>query len=707
MTKGLNKRFWAEAVETAAYLHNRLETRAIPGAVPEAIWTGKPVDVSHLRVFGSEAYALIPKEKRNNKFDPKSQRYVMVGYCKDTKGYRLVCPSNPRKIVKAKHVRFIEEEEPVTPPQGQDQDTTTLDSTDLEEPTEEVDPDAYLADFDWLQNDVPDPDAQVNPATVDNVTSFGSRYPTRERRKVRDPDFVYLCHAYFAAGNEPLTVEEAVEGQESDEWQKAMIEELESLKENSAWVLVDRPANRNVVQSKWVFKVKCASDGTPQRYKARLVARGFSQQPGIDFHETFAPVARHSTLRLLFAIAAERDLSHFHWDIQTAFLYGDLKETIYMEPPKGMSTGNKVCLLKKSLYGLKQSPRSWNQKIDNFLKSCNFKNSRYDPCLYINSSNGKQTYILLFVDDLFVFSNDRQETTRVYERLERKFKVRNLGEIQDCLGVRVKRENGVISLDQEGYIDQLLERYDLSKCNPAMTPLNPKEKLQPAEEKSNFPYQRLIGSLMYLSVFTRPDIAFAVSYLSQFNNSHSTSHWVQAKRVLRYLKGTKKLCLSYRKGQRVLLGYTDADWGGDHTDRRSFTGYLFTLGQSAVSWEARKQRTVALSSTEAEYMALCESAREALFLRGIYNELQPQDKRPSLTIYNDSQSAQSLCHNPVYHKRSKHIDIKYHFVRDCVNRGTISIKYLSTHDMPADALTKSIGSTKLDKCKTIMGLLNP
>ncbi|KAJ1530149.1 hypothetical protein ONE63_005080 [Megalurothrips usitatus] len=595
---GLDQRYWAEAVSTSVYLRNRLETAPLPGTTPEEAWSGKPVDVSHLRIFGCDAYAHIPKEKRG-KLDPKAERYIFLGYCEKSKAYRLGSVSNPTKTIKARDVRFIEDTE-----EGQD---VLQDYVSDQTPDEQKNPAA--------PEEIVTPNIQPKATTnisknSDSQMQLAPRYPSRQRKEVRDPDFIYFTDlAYFSAGNEPSTVEEALASEDSPQWERAMSEELAALRENETWDIVARPVGSNVVQCKWVFKIKCGSDGSAQRYKARLVARGFSQRQGIDYNETFAPVARHTTLRLLFATAAD-------------------------------------------------NPR---------------------------------------------------EILTLKEKLQESFKIRDLGPIQDCLGVKVcQSDAGTILLNQEGYIDKLLLRYGLSDCKPACTPLQENQHLMPTEVCPNYPYQELIGGLMYLSILTRPDITYAVSYLSQFHHGYSEAHWTAAKRVLRYLKGTKNFSLIFRKGQPEPVGFADADWGGDHVDRKSFTGFVFTVSHAAVSWEARKQRAVALSSTEAEYIALCEASKEALYLRGLICELElHQQENFSITIHNDSQSAQSLCHNPVFHKRSKHIDIRFHFVRECVDSNLVTLKYLPTSAMPADALTKALGTFKLHRCIQKVGLLKP
>ena len=381
------------------------------------------------------------------------------------------------------------------------------------------------------------------------------------------------------------------------------------------------------MKCKWVFKKKYDIDNNV-RYRARLVAKGFMQKYGVDYVETFSPVVRHTTLRLLFALSVQLELDITHLDITTAFLNGELEETIYMEKPYGSAKSTddcKVLKLKKAIYGLKQSSRAWYKKVDDCLTSIGYKRSKIESCLYTKNNNNSKTFVTLYVDDFFIFSNDNVETDNLKKTLASQFKVKDLGEIKQCLGmnVNVDKANGVITLSQENYINQLLNKFLMTDCKTADTPMETKLNICKEENcKSTTPYQQLIGSLMYLSVLTRPDITYSVSFLSQFNNCYGNEHWLYAKRVLRYLKKTKKNGLKYSKnGNSQLEGFVDADWGNNVIDRRSYTDLCFTLSGCVISWETKKQRTVALSSTEAEYMAITEGCREAIYLRNLLHEI--------------------------------------------------------------------------------------
>lgn len=505
-----------------------------------------------------------------------------------------------------------------------------------------------------------------------------------------------------------LSLQEVLNGPESLQWKRAMDDELQSFEDNSAWDIVDVPDNGTIVQCKWVFKKKVDSDQNIC-YRARLVAKGYSQRPGIDFDETFSPVLRHSTLRLLFALAVKLNLDVDHLDVKTAFLNGFLDENVFMKIPAGLKCvdkGNKVLKLKRAIYGLKQSSRAWYRRVDDYLQSLNFKKSQLEPCLFTKIKDNMKIVIALYVDDFFVFSNSIQETDKLKRDLSSIFKIKDLGCVRQCLGMRVNidKSNCVITLDQEKYIDELLNKFNIVDCKVVDTPIETKLSVTKSEVCSKtLPYQELIGSIMYLAVLTRPDIVFSVNYLSQFNNCFNEEHWAYAKRVLRYLKKTKKLCLIFTaSGNSELQAYVDADWASNPIDRKSYTGYFFMLSGGAVSWETKKQCTVALSSTEAEYMGISDCCKEAIYLRYLQNEIT--NKLYTITVYNDNQSALKLSANPVFHKRSKHIDVRYHFCREKIADNIVKMEYMPTAEMPADLLTKGLASSKHYKFVKLFGL---
>lgn len=698
----LGKEFWGEATNTAVYLQNRIVAAALNNKTPYELWTGSKPDISHIRVFGSTVMVHVAKEKRK-KWDKKTTKCILIGYPDNIKGYRVFNPET-RNVTTSRDVIIIEKEsksENLIEVQGQNVDSVG----DSQEPDDteqcEIEP-VSSRDESSFMDSFQDNDETYVPSDYEDADSEKESpqcRPNRERKIPERYGLSNLCvdgETYDDAAG--LCLHDALNGPEKEQWELAIKEELQCFKDNDAWELSDAPKDGRVVQCKWVLRKKYDSENKV-RFRARLVAKGFSQVEGVDFTETFSPVVRHTTLRLLFALSVQLNLNTTHLDVTTAFLNGTLEETVYMQIPKGFSEktqNGQVLKLKKAIYGLKQSSRAWYKKVDECLLSIGYIRSKIEPCMYTKMKDQFKTIVALFVDDFFVFSNDTNETKHLKHVLTSHFKIKDLGEIKKCLGVNitVDKSKQTIILSQKDYIDQLLHKFNMSQCKPAQTPMETKLNVSKNEHcVGNFPYQQIIGSLMYLAVLTRPDIAYTVGFLSQFNNCYSKEHCSYVKRLLRYLKCTKDYGLKYSaNGSSILEGFVDADWGGNVIDRRSYTGICFTLSGCVISWETKKQNTVALSSSEAEYMAITEACKEAIYLRNLQYEIT--QKLYTIDIFNDNQSAQKLTENPVFHKRTKHIDIKYHFCRECVANNIVNVRYLPTAEMPADLFTKSLGSTK-------------
>lgn len=702
----LEKRFWAEAVNTAIYVRNRSIASGLNERTPYEVWTGNKPNLSHLKIFGSTVMVHVPKEKRR-KFDKKSKEMILMGYGETVKGYRIFDPE--KNIVITSRDIVVMEETKEKEVLIQIEQEVSLKETDenlkeenLPEIEHEVSLDSVGEVIDTSDNTIDSDDIDFVPENLMPISNDSHlRRSTRQPKAKKYDDYVaYMCTGanqhIIEMDREPVTVQEALSRPDSKKWKEAMENELQSFSENEAWDLVDPPQEASVVGNKWVFKRKVDSVGNVC-YRARLVAKGFTQIEGIDFDETFSPVVRYSTLRLLFALSVKFDLDITHLDICTAFLNGFLDKPVFMSQPEGFvdpKNSSKVCSLKRAVYGLKQSSRAWNIRINDFLLELGYKRSKFEPCVFLKCFNNSMTFIALYVDDFFIFSNNTREVEMLKTKLSTKFKLKDLGQVKQCLGmnVNINKVDGYLTLDQRDYIDQLLAKFNMKDSKTTDTPMENNLSLEKGQSTSNLPFQKLIGSLMFLSVMTRPDISYSVSYLSQFNNSFNETHWNHAKRILKYLQKTKSFCLKYVKNSLDLKGFVDADWGSNIIDRRSFTGFCFKLSGAVISWQSSKQKTVALSSTEAEYMALAEASKEALYLRNLIKEFT--DSLCCIDIFNDSQSAQKLAYNPVFHKRTKHIDVRYHFIRDAVLDNKILLKYLETNSMPADMLTKALGSKK-------------
>jgi hypothetical protein len=396
-------------------------------------------------------------------------------------------------------------------------------------------------------------------------------------------------------------------------------------------------------------------------------------------------------------------------DVKTTFLNGEIEEEVYIEQPEGFVMHNEkshVCRLKKALYGLKQAPRAWYEKMDGFLMSLGFNKSTADPNLYYHIDGNECLILVLYVDDLFLTGSERL-IAECKQALTAKFEMKDLGLMHYFLGLEVWQRKDEIFLSQGKYTMEILKKFKMTDCKSMPTPMvMDLKKMSDTDSGDVDPhlYRQLIGSLMYL-VNTRPDIFYAVNVLSQFMSQPKQTHWIAAKHVLRYLQGTIGYGLRYAANVDLSLeGYADADWAGSAVDRKSTSGCCFTLGSTMVSWCSRKQSSVALSTTEAEYIALSVAVREAVWLHKLLTDLFDHEMDPT-TIHCDNQSCVKLSENPVFHDKSKHIEIKYHYIRDMVQRKTIHVQYLSTHEQIADIFTKPLAKTKFEYFRERLGLM--
>jgi hypothetical protein len=509
--------------------------------------------------------------------------------------------------------------------------------------------------------------------------------------------------------SEPTCFEEAIVRKP---WRDSMVEEYASIIKNDVWEIVPRPQNKSVVNSKWIYKIKHAADGSIDKHKARFVARGFSQKEGVDYEETFAPVARYTSIRTVIAIATQMGWRIHQMDVKIAFLNGSIEEEVYLEQPKGFEVHDRashVCRLKKALYGLKQAPRAWYSRIDNYLQSIGFIKSDVDPNLYLLMKDSNILILVLYVDDLFLTGAETL-IAACKQDLAKEFEMKDLGLMHYFLGLEIWQQEGRAFLGQGKYTIEILKRFGMEDCKPMTTPMITNlKKLSSCESEEVNPtiYRQLIGCLMYLTN-TRPDICFVVNTLSQYMVDPRKVHWIAAKHILRYLKGTIEYGLQYLQGdQAKLSGYTDFDWAGSAIDRKSTSGCCFTLGSGVISWYSRKQKSVALSSAEAEYMAASQASCEAIWLRKALVDLFGTKLDPTI-IYCDNQSCIKLSENPVFHDRSKHIEIRYHFIRDRVQKGVVKLKYISTNEQIADILTKGLPKGKFEYLREKLGIVeNP
>ncbi|KAJ0523146.1 putative RNA-directed DNA polymerase [Helianthus annuus] len=503
------------------------------------------------------------------------------------------------------------------------------------------------------------------------------------------------------------------EASKDPKWVEAMNLEMEALLKNQTWELVELPVGRKPIGCKWVYRIKYKSNGEIERYKARLVAKGYNQREGIDFGETFSPVVKMVTIRCVLSLAVQNGWTLYQLDINNAFLYGSITENVYMTLPEGYYDKNntKVCKLVKSLYGLKQAPRKWNEKLTDVLVKVGFVQSSCDHSLYIMCKSSVLLVLLVYVDDIIVTGNSVAEIERVKALLSDHFKIKDLGVLKYFLGLEVVYDKSGLCLNQRKYCLELLAEFGYLGCKPAGTPIElshivNKKSIEEKEELVNITnYQKLIGKLIYLSL-TRPDISYAVQYLSQFMHKPLSVHLKIALRLLRYLKLSPGKGLLFKRSDNFDLScFADSDWAKCIDTRRSVTGFCIFLGDNLVSWKSKKQSTVSRSTGEAEYRAMCSATCELVWIVNVLSELGVSCKLP-IQVFCDSSAAISIAANPVFHERTKHFEIDLYFLREKVSIGFIVTSKVDTEDQLADIFTKGLSVTQHNAFCKQLGMID-
>lgn len=534
-----------------------------------------------------------------------------------------------------------------------------------------------------------------------------SRHGIHKPKKYTDGTIRY---AALVSTEEPGNLHEALKNKH---WKLAMDKEFEALVHNKTWHLVPPQKGVNIIDCKWVYKVKRKTDGSIDRYKARLVAKGFKQRYSIDYEDTFSPIVKAATIRLVLSLAVSQGWSLRQLDVQNAFLHGFLEEDVYMRQPPGYEEPKApqyLCKLDKALYGLKQAPRAWYSRLSKKLHELGFRSSKADTSLFFYNNKGLMMFLLVYVDDIIVASPSAQAVIALLRSLEKEFALKDLGELHYFLGIEVKKASGNILLNQERYASEIVKRVSMENCKSVSTPLSIVEKLSAYEgeklgEKDATQYRSVVGALQYLTL-TRPDISFSVNKVCQFLQNPTTVHWATVKRILRYVKGTLGLGLKIEKSSsNIVSAYSDADWADCLDDRRSIGGFAVFLGSNLISWNARKQATVSRSSTEAEYKALANATAEIMWVRKLLEELGISHPGPS-QLWCDNIGATYLSVNPVFHARTKHIEIDYHFVREQVAQKQLAIQFVPSQDQVANGFTKALPVRQLQMFRNNLNLVD-
>ncbi|BET03524.1 Hydra magnipapillata [Nesidiocoris tenuis] len=467
---------------------------------------------------------------------------------------------------------------------------------------------------------------------------------------------------------------------------------MRSLQKNRTWKLVDENSvqNQDVLSSRWVFRVK--DNG---KHKARLVIRGCEQDSSYELEEIFSPVVSANSLRTMFALAAAKNFHIYKFDVKTAFLHGELKGDVFMKMPEGFEVPGKLCKLEKALYGLKCSPMIWNEKFSRTLKMKGFEEVKAERCLFRNVSGS--VMVSIYVDDGLVIGKDQDELIQVLASLKEEFDMTIEENPSFFLGMEISRDSSGIKLSQEKYLRSVLQKFRMSDAKPVVTPGYENKIYDRSEEEIKYPYREAVGSLLHLSSRTRPDISNAVNIVSR-HIEHPCKEDVEAlKRILRYLAGTPSRGIKFSSVGDVqkIDGYSDSDYAGDQDTRRSTSGYIILFAGGPIGWCSRRQPIVALSSTEAEYIAAADCCKEVMYLCSVIEELINAKIQVCLMV--DNQSSISLIKTGVVNRRSKHIDVRYHYIFEKFQSGDIDVKYCSTDCQVADMLTKPLGKVKFEK----------
>lgn len=751
-------KFWAEAVNTACFTQNRSIIVKRHGQTAYQMYHNKVPSIHYFHVFGCRCYILNQRDTLC-KMSPKSDEGIFVGYSSVSKAYRVY--NERRKIVEETiNVTFddsslsqsenttqtdldsinslceelvrcshLEESQPMI------DDSESEDERKVEKASQESDEEGYVPNSSShdLQSesdqahqsdlgDQSDPATQTEDASPTSSESdhdiivhkdhpldqiIGSVHAgVKTRSSASNANFCFYSN--FLSLMEPKKIEEALQ---DEDWVESMQEELAEFERNQVWTKVECPPGKTIIGLKWIFRNKMDKDGVVIRNKSRLVAQGYRQEEGIDYDETFAPVARLEAIRLFLAYAAHMDFKLYQMDVKSAFLNGNLQEEVYVKQPPGFvdpKLPNHVFRLNKALYGLKQAPRAWYDTLSMFLIENSFQRGAIDKTLFIKRDKGAILIVQIYVDDI-IFGSTNEGLCKWFSSLmSNQYKMSMMGELTYFLGLQIDQKPNGTFINQSKYVFDLLKKYSFQNCSVMKTPMSTSDKLHKdstGKKVCQTTYRGMIGSLLYLTS-SRPDIMFATCLCARYQADPKESHLKAVKRIFRYLKGTPNLGLWYPKDTGFdLIGYSDADYAGCKLDRKSTSGGCQLLGEKLVSWSSKKQHSVATSTAEAEYVAAGSCCAQLLWMQ---HQLVDFGVNFSNTpIYCDNKSAISITENPVCHSRTKHIEIRHHFIRDCVEKGKVRLEFVSTHDQLADIFTKPLSEDRFFYLLGELGMLNP
>ena len=651
----------------------------------EAMLGYKP-NVANLRVFGCICFRHIPSSLRK-KLDTKAHKCMFMGYSTTQKAYRVWDLEEQRLVVTAE-VKFDENKFLSNKDEHEDMGESDEEEAEQLEATVPV-----------LHKDEGNEDQKVVQQVArrsERISKPNPKYAHTAQELV-DIEFAYAS----AVLDTPSSFEEAMQSKSKDEWCEAMDAEISALEAFGTWDRCVLPAGQKAIKCKWVYATKVDSKGHETKKKARLTAKGFSQRPGIDYHDTYSPVVDTSSIRALMALIAKHDLEAQQVDMNSAFLNSTLEEEIYMEQPKGYDDkSNNVLRLVKAIYGLKQASQCWYKALSETLSKAGLKRTLTDDGIFV----GNQTIVATHVDHMLIVSKHEARIGDLESILKEAFKIKELGEPRYFLVVCIVRDRTkkTIKISQEAYVTKILQRYGMQDAKPQSTPASMQEGEDPRETDVK-EYQTIVGSLLYAALWTRPDIAHAVMMCTRSMQSPKVKDLIAAKRVLRYLVGTCGAGIVYGEPrsdsgesatETQLIGYSDASWA-DAGDRKSTSGMIWMICGGAIMWKSNKQKIIALSTAEAEYIAAAAAAREGAWLKTLTEQLDYTVLSAPI-LHMDNQSAIAMAKQVTSDKRTKHSDVRYHYLKHLVNNDLIKLEFVPTEDMYADALTKSLNKVKLE-----------
>jgi transposase InsO family protein len=782
---GLDKKWWAEALAYAAYLHNITPTTGLAGKItPYECWTGEKPRVPELKVFGSRVHFY----ERGGRFGKKTKRGIYLGPAFDTTGgaIRVYCEETKRVRV-TRDVKVVEtsiddlsnslSNSTMETEEESDSDDDSNDDDEDSSPEHRANAEHMSTDGELSSDDegimsgpgeLPDVNdrrqqlkrgvqsADVTPTDARHEAAARTRGGTWKRVEEGEPlgytrrgkrivtateitpadqrkqakkqvgnrqtpyrirgqgeqrnknglgEGAHVAYetVWMACEPEPKRYDEAVKADDAEHWVQSMREELQSLEDQHVWDIVEKPSGVRSVTSKWVYKLKTDENNMPVRHKSRVTARGFTQVPGVDFDSVSAPVVSKESVRIVLALASQRGAHITQFDVKTAHLYAQLEKTVYMEPPEGllelwgqsMSKEEQLLLkdkkgvlrLNKALYGLKQSARHWYETIRDYLTEVGMQAIKSDPCVFVHHT--KAIILVLYVDDGLIVGPSQEDTAWLLERLEEKFDIKRLGVPKHFLGWTVHHDDTSIFIGQKGYVEKLQDSYGAGSKERTTPMLYGMDLSAESSTGNSREFREMVGSLMFASIGTRPDISTATSALSRYMQEPTQLHEKAARGVIGYAAQSSSLGLRYIKAESLCVEvYCDASYAPDEFKRRSRTGWVVLINGTPVAWKSTLQRQIAHSTAEAEYIALSDAGREAMFIKRLLNELGVDLTSP-IVMYEDNQVAKLMAEE-VATKRSKHVDIRYHHIRELVDRGEIIIEECRTDKMIADMLTKNL-----------------